>query len=128
MRIHTHEQPFKCNFPGCFKAFSRSDNLSQHRKTHERRNHNNSRLSTNKLVEESFLHQQQNPHVVTHSNGNNNVHDSFTLAEFIRDNQYNNTTITATTATTANTNNTKQQHSLLAWQHPGDTSTESVGC
>lgn len=36
-RIHTHEQPFQCNFPGCLKTFSRSDNLTQHRKTHERR-------------------------------------------------------------------------------------------
>lgn len=34
MRTHTQERPYICNH--CNKAFSRSDNLAQHRKTHER--------------------------------------------------------------------------------------------
>ena len=34
MRTHTQERPYICNH--CNKAFSRSDNLAQHRRTHER--------------------------------------------------------------------------------------------
>lgn len=34
MRTHTQERPYICNH--CNKAFSRSDNLAQHRRTHDR--------------------------------------------------------------------------------------------
>jgi transcription factor STE12 len=34
VRTHTQERPYICNH--CNKAFSRSDNLAQHRRTHER--------------------------------------------------------------------------------------------
>lgn len=34
MRTHTQERPYICNH--CNKAFSRSDNLAQHKRTHER--------------------------------------------------------------------------------------------
>ena len=35
MRIHSGEKPYACVFPGCFKRFSQSSNLSAHEKTHE---------------------------------------------------------------------------------------------
>ena len=35
MRIHSGEKPYACIFPGCFKRFSQSSNLSAHEKTHE---------------------------------------------------------------------------------------------
>ncbi|TVY57672.1 Transcription factor steA [Lachnellula cervina] len=34
VRTHTQERPYIC--PHCNKAFSRSDNLAQHRRTHDR--------------------------------------------------------------------------------------------
>jgi transcription factor STE12 len=34
VRTHTQERPYICNH--CNKAFSRSDNLAQHRRTHDR--------------------------------------------------------------------------------------------
>jgi hypothetical protein len=35
MRIHSGEKPYACVYPGCFKRFSQSSNLSAHEKTHE---------------------------------------------------------------------------------------------
>lgn len=35
MRIHSGEKPYACIYPGCFKRFSQSSNLSAHEKTHE---------------------------------------------------------------------------------------------
>ncbi|KDN47992.1 hypothetical protein K437DRAFT_216098, partial [Tilletiaria anomala UBC 951] len=35
-KVHTQEKPFPCSYPGCQKSFGRSDNLSQHLKTHYR--------------------------------------------------------------------------------------------
>ena len=35
MRIHSGEKPYACVYPGCFKRFSESSNLSAHEKTHE---------------------------------------------------------------------------------------------
>lgn len=35
LRIHTGEKPYACMYPGCFKRFSQSSNLSAHEKTHE---------------------------------------------------------------------------------------------
>lgn len=34
LRIHTGEKPYACIFPGCFKRFSQSSNLTAHEKTH----------------------------------------------------------------------------------------------
>ncbi|XP_032691529.1 zinc finger protein 143-like isoform X2 [Odontomachus brunneus] len=34
MRVHTHEKPNKCTFPGCKKAFSRLENLKIHQRSH----------------------------------------------------------------------------------------------
>ncbi|KAI8061729.1 hypothetical protein BC940DRAFT_132774 [Gongronella butleri] len=36
IRKHTGEKPFKCEYPDCFKSFSRFDNMRQHIQTHER--------------------------------------------------------------------------------------------
>lgn len=73
-RIHTNEQPFKCNFPGCFKAFSRSDNLTQHKKTHERRG--SSTRYTDESVTPHFMHPEP-----------------FALVDFIRDDKPNNNSL-----------------------------------
>lgn len=35
MRIHSGEKPYACIYPGCFKRFSQSSNLSAHEKTHQ---------------------------------------------------------------------------------------------
>lgn len=40
MRKHTDERPFKCEHPGCNKAFTRSDNCAAHAKTHARAQQN----------------------------------------------------------------------------------------
>ncbi|KAI8081158.1 hypothetical protein BDF21DRAFT_418534 [Thamnidium elegans] len=116
MRIHTHEQPFKCTFPGCLKAFSRSDNLTQHRKTHDRRG------SRYQVVDpvvpvttpSEFMHAPSN------------AESSFTLVDFIRDGHNNNNYNQHPASPSFD--NTNKSHSILGWQHPGDTSTESVGC
>ncbi len=34
MRIHTGEKPYICNYPGCFKRYSQSSNLTAHEKSH----------------------------------------------------------------------------------------------
>ena len=35
--VHSNEKPFACEFPGCHKTFSRSDNMKQHYVIHLRR-------------------------------------------------------------------------------------------
>ena len=35
LRIHSGEKPYACIYPGCFKRFSQSSNLSAHEKTHQ---------------------------------------------------------------------------------------------
>ncbi|CAO3655167.1 unnamed protein product [Mucor hiemalis] len=108
MRIHTHEQPFKCNYPGCLKAFSRSDNLTQHRKTHERRG------SRYQVVDPAVVPVTTASEYTMHG-GNNSFNFDFG-SHNANNNGY-------------DTNKQQQQqHSILGWQHPGDTSTESVGC
>lgn len=37
-KVHTQEKPYLCTYPGCQKAFGRTDNLAQHIKTHYRPN------------------------------------------------------------------------------------------
>ena len=34
IRVHTGENPFVCQFPGCGKTFARSENLKIHKRTH----------------------------------------------------------------------------------------------
>ncbi len=34
LRTHTGEKPYQCPFPGCFKRFTQSSNLTAHEKTH----------------------------------------------------------------------------------------------
>ncbi|GAA5806913.1 hypothetical protein MFLAVUS_000261 [Mucor flavus] len=117
MRIHTHEQPFKCTFPGCLKAFSRSDNLTQHRKTHDRRGSRYQVVDPAVPAQPEFMHAPNN---------NNTTENSFTLVDFIRDGHtnYNH----QHQASSPSFDNSNKSHSILGWQHPGDTSTESVGC
>ena len=40
LRIHSGEKPYACIYPGCFKRFSQSSNLSAHEKTHQLVNKN----------------------------------------------------------------------------------------
>ena len=55
-RIHSGEKPYACTYPGCFKRFSQSSNLSAHEKTHEiakNINFNNNNNNYGKNVEEN---------------------------------------------------------------------------
>ena len=35
MYIHTQQKPFKCDYPGCDRAFRQAGKLSMHRKVHQ---------------------------------------------------------------------------------------------
>jgi hypothetical protein len=60
-------------------------------------------------------------------NNSNNTTDSFTLVDFVRDNNNDHYHHAANTSSNPNTQ-FHDKHSMLAWQNPGDTTTESVGC
>jgi hypothetical protein len=64
LRSHTQEKPYQCPIEGCKRFFSRSDNLTQHRRTHER-NGRTQRLTLANLQQcGSGTGKQENPEKV----------------------------------------------------------------
>lgn len=58
LRIHSGEKPYACIYPGCFKRFSQSSNLSAHEKTHQVVMKNGINVSVDQNVRPIF---QENP-------------------------------------------------------------------
>lgn len=75
MRTHTQERPYICGH--CNKAFSRSDNLAQHRRTHDRDGTSGPTESYNSYSEEDLEpedDQLQTIEDVSEASDHNNYH------------------------------------------------------
>lgn len=50
MRMHTDERPYKCDWPGCEKAFTRSDNCAAHIRLHQKQQQQQQQREANDLA------------------------------------------------------------------------------
>ncbi|KAK9717304.1 hypothetical protein K7432_006303 [Basidiobolus ranarum] len=71
IRIHTGEKPYRCQFDGCLKTFSRSDELARHHKTHINPK-KRGRKSKKQLALEAELAAQRKAEEIQHRNTTSN--------------------------------------------------------